>query len=400
MLKQFLYRQQMQMIGYDQLVGLGVAMGNGDTWHTNRRWAIRFLHEIGIGKTQISRKIEEEAGHFLKAIETRNENGVIDLHDVTTQAFTNVLSLHVFGKRFETDDKLYKEFINLVETFKIKNPFVNAPILIFPFLRHVLPHPSGHSFAKGYSRIQNTMQTALENSKAQFDGETVNNIFDYYLFRKCDIPFSHLTIMAVEMYAAGMSSSRTTFSWVIFNLLHNSNWLKRCQEEIDQVICNDRLPTIADREHLPIVMACIHETLRLHPTNPLLTPRSGHDETLTLGEYEIPPWTMIMVNAEVIHRNPDIWQQPDVYNPGRFIGDDGKLLANYHTANNFYMPFGYGPRFCIGQRLALDMIFIFITSLIQRYDLKLVSSFVDPEASVWMFENEPSKYMVKIVPRV
>lgn len=84
--------------------------------------------------------------------------------------------------------------------------------------------------------------------------------------------------------------------------------------------------------------------------------------------YAIPKDAMIMANFYSVHKNPKIWGDPEEFRPDRFLSPDGKTVNRHHKG---FMPFSTGKRVCLGEVLAHDVLFLFITGIFQRFTVEL-----------------------------
>jgi cytochrome P450 len=135
--------------------------------------------------------------------------------------------------------------------------------------------------------------------------------------------------------------------------------------ELDAVL-DGRLPTHDDLEKLSYTRMVIDEAMRLYPPAPMLTGRVAREADEICGQ-PIPKGTEIAILPWVVHRHRMLWDDPDHFYPERFS------KARSMTRPRFaYMPFGGGPRICIGAQLALTEVLLLVATVAQRYRLKLV----------------------------
>ncbi|CAI9106642.1 OLC1v1005846C1 [Oldenlandia corymbosa var. corymbosa] len=127
-----------------------------------------------------------------------------------------------------------------------------------------------------------------------------------------------------------------------------------------------------DLAKLPYLRCIINETLRLSPPAPTLIPHYS-SEDCTIGGFRILKGTTLIVNAWTIHRNPNVWEEPDKFIPERFEGfDDHGGVINEGSSK--FLPFGKGRRACPGAAMAMRLIGLTLASLIQRFDWKRVGT--------------------------
>lgn len=166
------------------------------------------------------------------------------------------------------------------------------------------------------------------------------------------------------MLFAGTDTSAVTLEWALSNLLNHPDVLKKAREELDSThIGQDRLLNESDLPNLPYLKNIILETLRLYPPAPLLIPHVSSDD-ITIGGFNIPRGTIVMVNSWAMQRDPRLWNDATCFKPERFDkeGEEKKLLA-----------FGLGRRACPGEGLAMHSVAFTLGSLIQCFDWKRVT---------------------------
>ncbi|KAJ0110319.1 hypothetical protein Patl1_01389 [Pistacia atlantica] len=130
-----------------------------------------------------------------------------------------------------------------------------------------------------------------------------------------------------------------------------------------------RLVEESDIVNLPYLQAIVKETLRLHPTGPMIVREST--ENCTINGYDIPARTRLFVNTWAIGRDPNHWENPLEFRPERFVVEDGKSQLDVRGQHFHLLPFGSGRRSCPGTSLALNMVQATLSAMIQCFDWKL-----------------------------
>ncbi|CAH2045411.1 unnamed protein product [Thlaspi arvense] len=162
--------------------------------------------------------------------------------------------------------------------------------------------------------------------------------------------------------------------WAMAELVRNPRVMKKVQDEIQTCIGIKQKERIVeeDLDKLHYVKLVVKETLRLHPAAPLLLPRETMSQIKIQG-YDIPPKTLLMVNAWSIGRDPKHWKDPEEFIPERFM--DG--LVDY-KGNSFEMlPFGSGRRMCPGMASGIATIELGLLNLLYYFDWKLPEEMKD-----------------------
>jgi isoflavone 2'-hydroxylase len=165
------------------------------------------------------------------------------------------------------------------------------------------------------------------------------------------------------MLLGGTDTSAISLEWAMSNLLNHPNILKKARAELDSQIGEANLMDEPDMPKLPYLQSIISETFRLYPSAPLLVPHMSSDDC-TIGGYDVPRNTMLLVNAWAIHRDPKVWDDATSFKPERFQCDkaDPQKL----------MPFGLGRRACPGAGLAQRTVGLALGSLIQCFEWERV----------------------------
>lgn len=171
--------------------------------------------------------------------------------------------------------------------------------------------------------------------------------------------------VVVDLFIAGAETTSTTLTWLFLYIAMFPEKQEKLHQELDRIVGNSRLPCLADRPDMPYTEAVIHETLRFST----LVPFSLFHNTLKDVEfqgYTIPKDTMIIPNVYEAHFDPIVWGDPENFRPERFLTKDGKFQR--HEA---MIAFSVGKRVCLGESLARDELFLFTTSLLQKFSVEM-----------------------------
>ena len=144
-----------------------------------------------------------------------------------------------------------------------------------------------------------------------------------------------------DLFGASTDTTSITLQWIIIYMLHYPEVQKRVQEEIDEHLGQERFPSMRDRLKLPYTDATVAEVLRKVTTVPLGVPHQTLEDVEFHG-YFIPKNTWIMSNLYAVHHDPELWTEPDRFQPDRF------LKENEHPTKNkrdFLIPFSVGKQY-------------------------------------------------------
>lgn len=148
-------------------------------------------------------------------------------------------------------------------------------------------------------------------------------------------------------------------------LIQNPTAFSKVREETDRVIGRGSPVRESDIACLPYLQAVVKETFRMHPSTPLLLPRRVREDTEIMG-FTVPRGAQVLVNVFAIGRDPESWEDPEVFRPERFLGSEIDVKGR----NFELIPFGAGRRICPGYPLALRVLPLMVASLVREFDWK------------------------------
>lgn len=170
----------------------------------------------------------------------------------------------------------------------------------------------------------------------------------------------------LDLFVAGTDTTSYTIERAMAELIHNPHAMSKLKEELQQIIGIGNTIEESDITRLPYLQAVVKETLRLHPSAPLLLPRKAKID-VTIQGYTIPQGAQVLINKWAMGRNPKIWDNPTLFSPERFLGSE----INFKGHDFQLTPFGSGRRICPGMPLAIRMLHTMLGSLINFFDWKL-----------------------------
>jgi cytochrome P450 len=174
---------------------------------------------------------------------------------------------------------------------------------------------------------------------------------------------SQLADQVMTLLIAGYETTANALTWTWYLLSQNLWAFDRLRQEVRQVL-GDHLPGNGDLQQLPYIRMVLDESLRLYPPAWILGRRAiGADE---IGGYSVAPDTVIAICIYTLHRHPQFWEQAEVFNPQRFSANAKTRQQKYA-----YIPFGGGPRQCIGNNFGLLEASLIMACVAQRFELHL-----------------------------
>ncbi|XP_010501915.1 PREDICTED: cytochrome P450 71B28-like [Camelina sativa] len=170
--------------------------------------------------------------------------------------------------------------------------------------------------------------------------------------------------MIADIFIAGVGASAATAVWAVTELIRNPKVMKKVQDEIRTTL-GDKKERITEEDlnQLRYFKLMVREVFRLHPSSPLLLPRETLSHVKIQG-YDIPAKTQIIINAYAIARDPKLWENPDEFNPDRFLDSS----IDYKGLNFEFIPFGSGRRICPGMTTGIMLVELALLNLLYFFD--------------------------------
>ncbi|OMP02204.1 Cytochrome P450 [Corchorus capsularis] len=174
---------------------------------------------------------------------------------------------------------------------------------------------------------------------------------------------NHIKALLLDMVVGGSDTSSNSIEFTMAEVINKPEVMRKAQQELDEVVGKDNIVEESHIHKLPYLLAIMKESLRLHPVLPLLVPHRP-TEACTVGGYAIPKDCRVFVNAWAIHRDPSVWENPQEFNPERFLNSKWDFSGSDFN----YFPFGSGRRICAGIAMAERMVLYSVATLLHSFD--------------------------------
>ncbi|XP_062026620.1 cytochrome P450 71AP13 [Rosa rugosa] len=221
-----------------------------------------------------------------------------------------------------------------------------------------------------FDKLFDQMITEHQNPKRekQEHKDLVDVLLDIQKKDSADMPLTMDNVKAIilDMFAAGTDTTFITLDWGMTELLMNPKVLEKAQAEVRGVVGERRVVLESDLHQLDYMKAVIKEIYRLHPAAPVLLPRESMED-VNIDGYDIPAKTRIFVNAWAIGRDPESWENPEMFEPERFIGS----TIDFKGQDFELIPFGAGRRGCPAITFSTASIELALAQLLHSFDWEL-----------------------------
>ncbi|OIT22533.1 PREDICTED: cytochrome P450 71A6-like [Nicotiana attenuata] len=343
----------------------------GDYWRNAR--SICMLQLLNNKRVQSFRKIREEETSLLLQRIRESPNREVDLTELFVSMTNDIVCRVALGRKYCDGEEgrkfksLLLEFVELLGVFNIgdymtwlawMNRFngLNAKVdkvakEFDAFLEGVIEEHRGNkksdTEAEGADFVDILLQVQKEN-KAGFQVE-----------------MDAIKAIIMDMFAAGTDTTSTLLEWTMNELLRNPKTLNKLRDEVRQVTQGKTEVTEDDLEKMPYLRAAVKESSRLHSPVPLL-PRKAIRDAKVLG-YDIAAGTQVLVCPWAISRDPNLWENPEEFQPERFLD----TCIDYKGLHFELIPFGAGRRGCPGITFAKFVNELALARLMFHFDFSL-----------------------------
>ncbi|RZC62332.1 hypothetical protein C5167_024094 [Papaver somniferum] len=358
------------------VMGTGLIPADGEVWRVRRRAVVPALHQ---------KYVAAMIGLFVSATDRlckKLDAAASDGEDVEMESLFSRLTLDVIGKAvFNYDfDSLENDtgIVDAVYTVlrEAEDRSVSPiPLWNIPVWKDISPRQ--RKVSEALNLINNILDDLIaickrmvEEEELQFHEEYMNeqdpSILHFLLASGDDVSSKQLRDDLMTMLIAGHETSAAVLTWTFFLLSKEPGVMAKLQSEADSVL-GDRFPTIEDMKKLKYTTRVINESLRLYPQPPVLIRRSLQDDML--GEYPITRGEDIFISVWNLHHCPNHWIDAEKFNPERWPLDGPN--PNESNQNFSYLPFGGGPRKCLGDMFATFETVVAVAMLVQRFDFQM-----------------------------
>ncbi|XP_078436871.1 cytochrome P450, family 97, subfamily B, polypeptide 3 [Wolffia australiana] len=399
----------------EPIMGKGLIPADLDTWKQRRRVITPGFHSlfleamVKVFTSCSERTISKFESLLNESNEKEGREIELDLEAEFSSLALDIIGLGVFNYDFgsvTTESPVIKAVYGTLFEAEHRSTFY-IPYWNFPLARWIVPRQR-----KFYSDlkvindcldelIKNARETREEADVEKLQQRDYSQLKDASLLRflvdmrGVDVDDRQLRDDLMTMLIAGHETTAAVLTWAVFLLAQNPSKMKKAQLEVDSVLGQGKL-TYESMKSLQYIRLIVMESLRLYPQPPLLIRRSLNQDKLPGGYngdvngYSIPAGTDLFISVFNLHRSPYYWDQPNEFNPERFLAkkqsgtegwagfdpdrSPGALYPNEIIADFAFLPFGGGPRKCVGDQFALLESTIALTLLLQKFDVELRGS--------------------------
>ncbi|XP_061553449.1 cytochrome P450 3A40-like isoform X1 [Phycodurus eques] len=317
----------------------------------------------------------QHSSNLIKSLQRKvDADEVIDVKNVFGPYSMDVVASTAFSVDIDSINRPADPFVANIKkmtNFDLMNPWLML-IVIFPFLRPMIEKmefsffPADmlaffYNFLKTIKSERNKnncenrvdfMQLMVDSQISESSKENGNN--------QKGLTDHEILSQAMIFIFAGYETSSSSLCFLAYNLATHPDIQKSLQEEIDETFPDKVRPSYDDLMQMEYLDMVMNESSRLYPIANRL--ERVAKASVEVSGVTIPKETVVMVPIYTLHRDPSLWPEPDSFKPERFRKENKDNIDPYA-----FLPFGAGPRNCIGMRFALLMMKLALVEILQHY---------------------------------
>ena len=343
--------------------GRNVLTSDGDDW----LWQRKMLSSLFTPKAiaPFANLMMNECLAMFETWESLSEDEPFDLDMEMFKLTANITLKAIFSNQGNYSFKeIEHDVFTLVEFLtKRQQAIVQVP-LWFPS-KNIREYNAAHK--RLYDFLEEMVQERLSKPKEEWEDDFLSRTLDTKDPEGQQMSRLMVKNQSLTFFVGGHHSSALTMIFALYEIARNPHVEAQLVEEIDS-ITGGKMPTLDDMRQMSYTLRVIKETMRLYPPIPYY-PRDAVEDTVLDG-YDVKAGDALLVFPYAIHRHPDYWENPEVFDPDRFTPEREK--AQHPHA---YVPFGSGQRICIGNHFALLECQVLLALIHSRYRLRIPDGF-------------------------
>lgn len=303
----------------------------------------------------------EALAEFMEAFQQKVKKGPLDIHHEMVNFTLRFVGKALFGKNMKEESiERLGDAILEVQTFMVKQ-------IMKPFLIPWYKISGGDK--KVSKNPRKTDQMVMEyveqrRKEGSDDGDMLQILLETKYSDTGELMSDEqVKIEIIQLLVAGNETSSNVLSWTFYLLAKHPEHLQKVRDEINTVFGAGDI-TYEGLRKLKYTVCVLNEAMRLYPPFWMIDREAVNDDEVC--GYKIKAGTIIAVYIYGVHRNTDLWKNPETFDPERFT--DEAQVGRHDYA---HVPFGGGPRICIGQNMAMMQILLVLISIVKKYNFQL-----------------------------
>jgi len=353
------HKSEIQVKRMGHFLGKGLLTTHGEAWRTQRR-----LIQRGFERKQLevlSSIMQDSLAESLRSFDRDVRTGPVDIYPHLMKMTFEMVGKSLFGARLKDEDiGLISRTISTIQEFMVRQtiqPYLNPWFTVSGVLRrHEEMRAHADSILMDYIRIRRQESPGHDLLQILMDARYSDGE---------GMPDELVLSESMQLLVAGHETSSNALSWLLYLLSSRPDCIERLRHEYDSVL-GERSLSYTDVPKFQFAIQVIQEALRLYPPFWMVDRMALSDDRA--GDIDIPRGSTVIVFVYGVHHSPQYWEDPESFDPERFSKANEKLNRPFT-----HLPFGAGPRGCIGGNYATLQILMILGVLLRKYDFRLAA---------------------------
>ncbi len=363
-----------------------LAMKNNDApCRTLRKLSHRYMKQFGDGMSKLEGILHQAVQRMISDFEATNSSP-IDTMETLKEAALYSISVLLLGRAVDRQDPLLKMLMKYESDFtEFLSPVRPGMVLMdkFPWMIH-LPLPNSKEM-KAFVKLQDDLWQIIKENQRHSEYDSLTKLLLENVVRgdrstsrmsgdrKSGITDLEAGLTCLNLIFAGIITTSIAMYCMISALACRQDVQDKIHAEVLKVLAvtKKKQVTLAEKSMMPYLRATISEILRQFP--PVTVGGLFHvarEDTELKGCGPIPKGTGFLVNTWTLHHEKSFWGDPENFRPERFLNEDGEFLPADHPNRRHVLPFGAGPRVCVGETFAMARLFLWTSALVNKFVIR------------------------------
>ncbi|AUP78901.1 cytochrome P450 [Flavivirga eckloniae] len=346
------HKSKIQTLYLSKYVGYGLLTSSGDYWLKQRR-----LIQPAFHKEKIQNLVEIINKAVNEQVESINAEGFVELYPIMNELAFEVVAKSLFNFSAEKETLKRLQFIiEKLQLFIVKELRMPYKKLWYTLTGEIKYHMK---LVKESRSIINTIIDQRRKSNEEHD-DLLDMLLSATYEDGTTMTNEQLIDEILILFVAGHETTANALTFTLKLLAQNKDALTKVETEIKETNTKGLTP-LQELSQLNYTKCCIEESLRLYPPA-WITDRVNIEDD-TIDDYILKKGTIIGASIYELHRNKNYWDDPESFKPSRFFEENRKEVLPY------YMPFGAGPRLCIGNNFAMYEMILAVSAILKKFNI-------------------------------
>ncbi len=363
------------------VVGHGLLTAEGDLWLRQRRLVAPMFHRRRI--ESYARTMAETTEELLADWNRLGPDDSVDVADAMSQVTLSIAGKLLFNRDIGRDSDWIGEAMVLL--FRDVNQRIMSPIKV----PRQIPTPQNRRVQRAIDQLEELVYGLIDERRGRAD--EYDDLLSMFMLAEDEDSGERMSDDQIRdelmtFIIAGHDTTSNLLSWALYLLSKHPGVRRRLEAEVDDVVAGE-IPTFSEIAGLDYLEQVIDETFRLYP--PAWTVEREPLEDDEICGFHVPAGSIVSIGPYFVHHNPDIWDNPEGFDPDRF-GPDAPRPERYA-----HFPFGGGPRMCVGADFAMLEAKMILAAITKRFRLDVVTNHpVEPEGTVTLYPRHGIKMLI------